>query len=223
MEHITAVMQNADSALHLHQIVSKSKQPEHVVRAFIREQSAFGNIDVVPARGRYGNRYEWVGPVPIKEEMLALAKDVEAESVAEAQLGPTAEELDGLPEELLAELNLPNSVIAQPENVTIEPNQAINIPKTFTNEQKDMTKAENNTAIPEPQSNVHSISASPISPKIGYMITAAKGKMERRQTHEAAKRLAGRGANDGHKNVVIHLTSEYERARVKPEVQFQRA
>lgn len=192
MKQITAIMQNADSALHLHQIVSKSKQPEHVVRAFIREQSAFGNIDVVPARGRYGNRYEWVGPMPIKEEMLALAKEVEAESVAEAQLEPAVGELDDLPEEL-----------------TIEP--------------KDMTKAKNNAAIPEPQSNVPAISASPISPKIGYMITAAKGKMERRQTHEAAKRLAGRWANDGHKNVVIHLTSEYERARVKPEIQFSRA
>lgn len=223
MKQITEVMQTAGSALHLHQIVSKSNEPEHVVRAFIREQSAFGNIDVVPARGRYGNRYEWVGPVPIKEEMLALAKEVEAESVAEAQLEPTAEELDDLPEELLPELELPNSDTAQPQNVTIEPKQATNAPKPFTNELKDMTNAKNNAAIPEPQSNVHSISASPISPKIGYMITAAKGKMERRQTHEAAKRLAGRWANDGHKNVVIHLTSEYERARVKPEVQFQRA
>lgn len=94
MKHITEVMQSADSALHLHQIVSKSKQPEHVVRAFIREQSAFGNIDVVPTRGRYGNRYEWVGPLAIKEEMLEIEKEVDAESIDEAQPHSAAEELE---------------------------------------------------------------------------------------------------------------------------------
>lgn len=156
MKQITEVMQNADSALHLHQIVSKSNEPEHVVRAFIREQSAFGNIDVVPARGRYGNRYEWVGPVPIKEEMLALAKEVEAESVAEAQLKPTAK------------LELPDSVTAQPENVTAESKHAANQPKTFTNEPKGITNAEDSATTPEPQSNAPEMSSytSPLSTNV---------------------------------------------------------
>lgn len=107
-------------------------------------------------------------------------------------------------------------IAAQPQNVTIEPKQATNEPNLFTNELKDMIKSENTVETP-------SVVTPPINVKVGYMITAAKGKMERRKSHEAAKRLAGRWANDGHKNVVIHLTSEYERADVKPEVRFSRA
>lgn len=208
MEQITEIMQNADPALHLHQIVSKSKQPEHVVRAFIREQSAFGNVDVVPARGRYGNRYEWVGPVPIKEEMLALAKEVEAESVAEAQLEPAVGELDGLPEELLAKLDLPDSVTAQPENVTIEPKQATNVPKTFTNEQKDMTNAENTTTT-----------AQPLTPKVRYLIQAAKDKMATANSEKSAKQIAKRFVNEGHKRVEISTIYPFAVAKQGIEVE----
>lgn len=188
MKQITEVMQNADSALHLHQIVSKSKQPEHVVRAFIREQSAFGNVEVVPTRGRYGNRYEWVGPLAIKEEVLELAKEVEAESIAEVQLDPKAEESTELPDDPLAELE-------QPSN-TLEPAQE----EPASQEPETMTE----TAV---------TTAQPLTPKVRYLIQAAKDKMATANSEKSAKQIAKRFVNEGHKRVEISTIYPYAVAK----------
>lgn len=176
MKQITEVMQNADSALHLHQIVSKSKQLEHVVRAFIREQSAFGNIEVVPARGRYGNRYEWIGPLAIKEEMLAIAKEVEAESIAEVRLG------------------MPSDT---PEPAQEEPT----LPET-----KAMTETTATTA----QS---------LTPKVRYLIQAAKDKMATANSEKSAKQIAKRFVKEGHKRVEISTIYPYAVAKSGIEVE----
>lgn len=193
MKQITEVMQNADSALHLHQIVSKSKQPEHVVRAFIREQSAFGNIDVVPTGGRYGNRYEWVGPLAIKEEMLELAKEVEAESISEA-LAPAVEEVIELPDDPLAELE-------QPSN-TLEP-------------------AQEEPALQEPETMTETTAttAQTLTPKVRYLIQAAKDKMATANSEKSAKRIAKRFVNEGHKRVEISTIYPYAVAKSGVEVE----
>lgn len=192
MKQITEVMQNADSALHLHQIVSKSKQPEHVVRAFIREQSAFGNIDVVPTGGRYGNRYEWVGPLAIKEEMLELAKEVEAESISEA-LAPAVEEVIELPDDPLAELE-------QPSN-TLEP-------------------AQEEPALQEPETMTETTTtAQPLTPKVRYLIQAAKDKMATANSEKSAKRIAKRFVTEGHKRVEISMIYPFAVAKQGVEVE----
>lgn len=175
MKQITEVMQSADSALHLHQIVSKSKQPEHIVRAFIREQSAFGNVDVVPTRGRYGNRYEWVGLQPIKEEMLELAKEVEAESIAEVQLGMPSDTPEPIQEE---------PTLQEPETMT----------ETTT-------------------------TAQPPTPKVRYLIQAAKGKLATANSEKSAKRIAKRFVNEGHKRVEISTIYPFAVAKQGVEVE----
>lgn len=186
MKQITEVMQNADSALHLHQIVSKSKQPEHVVRAFIREQSAFGNIDVVPTRGRYGNRYEWVGPLAIKEEILGLAKEVEAESIDEAKLEPVVDELEQAKE---------------PEpSKTFEPAKAV---KTLPE-------------IKEPEMTQPTLT---VTPKVRYLIQAAKDKMVTANSEKSAKQIAKRFVNEGHKRVEISAIYPYAVAKQGVEVE----
>lgn len=170
MKQITEVMQNADSALHLHQIVSKSKQPEHVVRAFIREQSAFGNIDVVPTGGRYGNRYEWVGPLAIKEEMLEL------------------------PDDPLAELD-------QPSN-TLEPAQE-----------------EHTLQEPETMTETTATTAQTLTPKVRYLIQAAKDKMATANSEKSAQRIAKRFVNEGHKRVEISTIYPFAVAKQGVEVE----
>lgn len=184
----------------------------------LREQTVIGNIAYESIQGGPGGQYIWIGSTR-RPPMEGLDMD----AVGRKPLEPTADELADLPEELLAELELPDSVTAQPENVTIEPKQATNVPKTFTFEPKDMTQAENDVPTPENQANAPAIATPPLSMKISYMITAAKGKIERRKKLEAAQSLARRWANEGHKDVTIHLASEYEHARVTSEVQFRRA
>lgn len=193
MKQITEVMQTAGSALHLHQIVSKSKQPEHVVRAFIREQSAFGNIDVVPARGRYGNRYEWIGPLPIKEEMLVIAKEVEAESISEA-LAPTVEESIELPDAPLAELGPPSD--------TLEP-----------------TQEEPALQEPETMTETTATTAQPLTPKVRYLIQAAKDKMATANSEKSAKQIAKRFVREGHKRVEISTIYPFAVAKQGVEVE----
>lgn len=212
-ETIQDVMSSDDSeyGLHVHQIAQKAHATKTEVKAFIKEEVGLGNIEVNPTQGKHGHRYRWAGPInsSITEEMLVIAKEVEAESIAGVQLEPTADELE----------ELPNTVTAQSKSVPIEPKQATNEPNLFANKPKDMTNAENNAATPEPQPNAPIISTPPVSPKIGYMITAAKGKIERRKNHEAARKLTEQWKKGGHKNVVIHSTLEMERPRL--EVRFE--
>lgn len=201
-QSILGVMRGAE-AMTIKEIAKAAGVMEVAATEFIREQNKLGNIDIAPARNQANYRYEWVGHLAIKEEVLELAKEVEVESIAKARLEPTAK------------LELPDSVTAQPENVTAESKQAANQPKTFTNLPKDITNTEDIATTQEPQSNAPAIATPSVNPKIGYMITAAKGKMERRKNHEAARKLAEQWKKGGHKNVAIHSTLEMERPRLE--------
>ncbi|GGE68696.1 ribosomal protein S24E/predicted transcriptional regulator [Paenalcaligenes hominis] len=95
-ETIQDVMVNdvSEYGLHVHEIAQKAHATQPEVRAFIKEQVGLGNIEVNPTQGKHGHRYRWAGPInsSITEEMLVIAKEVEAESISEAKLDPIVEE-----------------------------------------------------------------------------------------------------------------------------------
>lgn len=224
-ETIQDVMASDDSeyGLHVHQIAQKAHATQAEVKAFIKEQVGLGNIEVNPTQGKHGHRYRWAGPINagIKEEILDLAKEVEVESTSEVQLEPTADALDSLPDELPAEPVLPKIAPTEPKPQPIESKNTPTEPETAIKEPEDMT--ENDVTASNSQADAPAIAAPQLNLKISYMITAAKGKLERRRKLEAAQSLAKRWANEGYKDVTIHLASEYEHARVTSEVQFRRA
>lgn len=214
---------NSEYGLHVHQIAQKAHATQAEVKVFIKEQVGLGNIEVNPTPGRNGHRYRWAGPVNsgLKEEMLGLAKEVEVESIADDQLEPSADALESLPDEPPTEPVLPKSAPTEPKPLPIEPESKPVEPETTAKEPEDMT--ENDVAAPSPQADTPALATPQLNLNISYMITAAKGKLERRRKLEAAQSLAKRWANDGYKDVTIHLASEYEYARVTSEVQFRRA
>lgn len=196
-ETIQDVMASDDSeyGLHVHQIAQKAHATQAEVKVFIKEQVGLGNIEVNPTQGKHGHRYRWVGPVNsgIKEEILELAKEVEVESIAEAP-EPAAEELTELPDEPLAELE-------QPSN-TLEPAQEEpTLPET-----KAMTETTATTA-------------QPLTPKVRYLIQAAKDKMATANSEKSAKQIAKRFVNEGHKRVEISTIYPFAVAKSGIEVE----
>lgn len=196
-ETIQDVMASDDSeyGLHVHQIAQKAHATQAEVKAFIKEQVGLGNIEVNPTQGKHGHRYRWAGPISssIKEEILGLAKEVEAESIAEAP-EPAAEESIELPDEPLAELELPND--------TSEPAQEeLTLPET-----KAMTETTATTT-------------QPLTPKVRYLIQAAKDKMATANSEKSAKQIAKRFVNEGHKRVEISTIYPFAVAKQGIEVE----
>lgn len=196
-ETIQDVMASDDSeyGLHVHQIAQKAHATKAEVKAFIKEQVGLGNIEVNPTQGKHGHRYRWAGPISssIKEEMLELAKEVDAESIAEVKLEPKAEESIELPDDPLAELE-------QPSN-TLEP-------------------AQEEPALQEPETMTETTTtAQPLTPKVRYLIQAAKDKMATANSEKSAKQIAKRFVNEGHKRVEISTIYPFAVAKQGVEVE----
>lgn len=186
---------NSEYGLHVHQIAQKAHATQAEVKAFIKEQVGLGNIEVNPTQGKHGHRYRWAGPVNagIKEEILELAKEVEAESTSEA-LAPAVEESIELPDAPLAELE-------QSSN-TLEP-------------------AQEEPALQEPETMAETTAttAQPLTPKVRYPIQAAKDKMATANSEKSAKRIAKRFVTEGHKRVEISMIYPFAVAKQGVEVE----
>lgn len=197
-ETIQDIMTRDDSeyGLHVHQIAQKAHATQPEVKAFIKEQAGLGNIEVNPVQGKHGHRYRWAGPINagIKEEILGLAKEVEAESITEVKLEPKAEESIELPDNPLAELE-------QPSN-TLEP-------------------AQEEPASQEPETMIETTAttAQPLTPKVRYLIQAAKDKMATANSEKSAKQIAKRFVNEGHKRVEISMIYPFAVAKQGVEVE----
>ena len=161
---------DSDYGLHIHQIAQKARATQAEVKAFIKEQNKLGNIEVTPARGRRGHRYQWAGStaLDIQEEILELAKEVEKEFAQEDQLEPSNEDQD--------ELNSTKETAKPTQN------------KPVLEEPEDMNKA---------------TTTQPLTPKVRYLIQAAKDKMATANSEESAQRIAKRFVNEGYKRVEI--------------------
>ena len=199
-ETIQDVMASDDSeyGLHVHQIAQKAHATQAEVKAFIKEQVGIGNIEVNPTQGKHGHRYRWAGPVNsgLKDELLGLAKEVEVESIAEVQLEPKAEESTELPDEPLAELGMPSDT---PEPIQEKP--TLQEPETMTETTATTTQ--------------------PLTPKVRYLIQAAKDKMATANSEKSAKQIAKRFVREGHKRVEI--STIYPFAVAKKGVEVERA
>lgn len=197
-ETIQDVMSNDDSeyGLHVHQIAQKAHATQAEVKAFIKEQVGLGNIEVNPTQGKHGHRYRWAGPFSssIKEEILGLAKEVEAESIAEVQPDPKSEESTELPDDPLAELDQPSNTLelAQEEPASQEPETMIETTAT---------------------------TAQPLAPKVRYLIQAAKDKMATANSEKSAKQIAKRFVKEGHKRVEISTVYPFAVAKQGVEVE----
>ncbi|AQS50759.1 hypothetical protein ACBP93_08390 [Paenalcaligenes hominis] len=182
------VSDKSEHGLHVHQIAQKSHATQPEVKLFIKEQNGLGNIEVHPTQGKHGHRYRWAGPVSsgIKEEMLRLAKEVEAESIDEAKLEPNADELEQAKE--------PEPIKTFEPTKVIKPLPAIKEP--------EMTQ-------PTPT----------VTPKVRYLIQAAKDKMATANSEKSAKQIAKRFVNEGHKRVEISTIYPYAVAKSGIEVE----
>lgn len=185
-ETIQDVMVNdvSEYGLHVHEIAQKAHATQPEVRAFIKEQVGLGNIEVNPTQGKHGHRYRWAGPInsSITEEMLVIAKEVEAESISEAKLDPIVEE------------DLPSD--------TLEP-----------------TQEEPALQEPETMTETTATTAQPLTPKVRYLIQAAKDKMATANSEKSAKQIAKRFVNEGHKRVEISTIYPFAVAKQGVEVE----
>lgn len=177
---------DSDYGLHIHQIAQKARATQAEVKAFIKEQNKLGNIEVTPARGRRGHRYQWAGSTALdtQEEILELAKEVEKEFAQEDQLEPSNEDQD--------ELNSTKETAKPTQN------------KPVLEEPEDMNKA---------------TTTQPLTPKVRYLIQAAKDKMATANSEESAQRIAKRFVNEGYKRVEISTIYPFAVAKQGVEVE----